>query len=67
MKLDRVGDVIARRELRLIREGCDPVEVVVLTGKPQTLRDRTDSDRRLVGDAGDEGDIGFPTSDSTER
>lgn len=67
MKLDRVGHVIERRELRLIRDGGDPVEVVVLTGKPQTLRDRTDSDRRLVWDADEEGDIGFPSSDSTER
>jgi hypothetical protein len=42
MKLESVGEIIASRKLQLLLEGKDPVEVIVLMGKPERFPDHTD-------------------------
>ena|SRR5579863_8530540 len=42
MKLESVGEIIASRRFTLLRKGKEPVEVIVLMGKPEKFPDHTD-------------------------
>lgn len=41
MKLESVGEIIAARKFILAREGHQPVDVIVLMGKPEKFPDHT--------------------------
>jgi uncharacterized protein DUF6968 len=111
LKLESVGEIIASRRFTLLRKGKEPVEVVVLMGKPEKFPDHTDhycpyqikgigrqkamaiggvdafqamqlalsaigvelevinkdSGGRLVWDADDRGELGFPIPDLNKQ
>jgi uncharacterized protein DUF6968 len=42
MKLESAGEIIAARKFSLAREGHQPVDIIVLIGKPAKFPDHTD-------------------------
>jgi hypothetical protein len=42
VKLEKVGEIIAERKLKLVRDGFDGETVVVALGRPQLIRDHSD-------------------------